>query len=201
MSNAIILYYPRWAGGKFIANCLGLSDQCVLQHADLVDLQLRGLLSPTDKFNLLVDRLAQSSRFAWDDLGLGCVQLYAKPGTTSLEPDNFNEVFFALQASPLRYCIVAHTENELNKQMKILGVSSPFITLINATAFRQFFNRDDCYPELSPYDLDNVWDCEWFFDKKKCVYSIGQLYKRLGFLDFNEDLIERLYEKWIRALI
>ena len=72
----IVLYYHSGAGGKFLANCLGLSSKCVLQHANLAQQQLDGELSPDQKFDLIMSRLDCS--MSWNDLGLGDSQYFGK---------------------------------------------------------------------------------------------------------------------------
>ena len=44
----IITYYPPYAGGKFLQNCLALSCHATFQHADvaLEDLQLKDTNQP-----------------------------------------------------------------------------------------------------------------------------------------------------------
>lgn len=74
--NIVFISYPAGAGGKFLANCLGLSRHAVLQHIDLARQQLNGTLHQQHKFDLLMQRLNQTEPGTWNDLGLGCEQLF-----------------------------------------------------------------------------------------------------------------------------
>jgi len=53
--NLIIVCYPKNAGGKFLVNCLGLSDQSLFQSADLSVMQLNGLFDYSQKIKLSVN--------------------------------------------------------------------------------------------------------------------------------------------------
>lgn len=67
----VIFCYPVGAGGKFLINSLGLHDDCVLQHRDLVG------YSYQDKLTYIKTQLELSEQSrVWDDLGLGCTQLF-----------------------------------------------------------------------------------------------------------------------------
>ena len=71
----IILNYPIGAGGKFLANCLGLAPNAVLQDRTLARQQLDGNLSPYDKFNLIMQRVSEVGK-EWNDLELGCGKFF-----------------------------------------------------------------------------------------------------------------------------
>ena len=48
-NNIVIVFYPRFAGGKFLINCLGLSDDAVFQNAKLAENQLNGKFTIDNK--------------------------------------------------------------------------------------------------------------------------------------------------------
>ena len=73
--NLIIVCYPGGAGGKFLINSLGLSDDCVFQDADLASRQLQQDFTPADKFSYLTNKINKVTG-EWHDLDLGCVQLF-----------------------------------------------------------------------------------------------------------------------------
>ena len=49
----VIVYYPLGAGGKFLINCLGLSNQCVLQSIELANNQINNQFTSIEKFQFL----------------------------------------------------------------------------------------------------------------------------------------------------
>ena len=67
----VIVCYPRLSGGKFLINCLGLNDNCVFQHQDLVNINYQ------EKITYLHNKLDQARQNKrWTDLDLGCYQLF-----------------------------------------------------------------------------------------------------------------------------
>lgn len=73
--NILLVKFDEGAGGKFLINCIGLSDGAVLQHSALAEAQLQGLLLPQDKFDLIMSRL-QAHTGEWADLGLHSSRLF-----------------------------------------------------------------------------------------------------------------------------
>jgi len=45
-----------------------------------------------------------------------------------------------------------------------------------------------------------IWDTNWFFSQKQTVLHIKELYDLYGFTDFDEEVISRLYRKWMVKL-
>lgn len=75
--NLLHAYYPPGAGGKFLLNCVGLSDRAVLQDRSLVKEQLKNNFSQEQKFNWLLKKLEHSKKTKrWNDLGLTCDLLF-----------------------------------------------------------------------------------------------------------------------------
>jgi len=54
-SNLVVFQFPRYAGGKFVINCLGLSDNMVLQSRSLAQRQVDGTISLEDKKKYIID--------------------------------------------------------------------------------------------------------------------------------------------------
>ena len=70
-NNLIIVAYPRMAGGKFLMNCLALSNKAVLQNEIYATKDLNGMLTSSDKINILRNRIKITNK-VWVDLGMGC---------------------------------------------------------------------------------------------------------------------------------
>jgi hypothetical protein len=65
------------AGGKFLINNLGLNDRAVFQDATLAHRQINGDFSYNDKLSYLSTQFKNTiSNAKWDDLNLGCTQLF-----------------------------------------------------------------------------------------------------------------------------
>ena len=76
--NLIICCYPSGAGGKFLINCLGLSDDAVFQSHILAEKQLNLNFSQFNKMEYLDTELKKITS-NWNDLNLGCEQLFGIP--------------------------------------------------------------------------------------------------------------------------
>jgi len=96
--HLVIVCYPPLSGGKFLINCLGLHNNCVFQHQDLVDITYQ------EKITYLHNKLDQARQNKkWSDLDLGCKQLFNDISFTCIsltatQLSNDNNRFFFLVA-------------------------------------------------------------------------------------------------------
>ena len=107
--HLVIVYYPRLSGGKFLINCLGLHNNCVFQHQELVDITYQEKIT---YLHSKLDQARQNKR--WSDLDLGCYQLFDDISFTCIsltatQLSNDNNRFFFL---------VAHDIPTLKKYLK-----------------------------------------------------------------------------------
>ena len=77
-NNLIFFHYPAYAGGKFVMNCMGLSDSMVLQSQSLAQAQIDGTFSFDDKKEYILSHMKNEDikKGEWGDLELGCSQLF-----------------------------------------------------------------------------------------------------------------------------
>ena len=101
------MYYPSGTGGKFLLNCLALSDDAVFQDHLFAMQDLKGKLSVEEKFFILEDRILNESALNWKDLDMGDVQLFG------IEKKLFCKTF--IKNEKLIFPVVA----ELSKSNKI----------------------------------------------------------------------------------
>ena len=67
--NLTIIWYHNYSGGKFMANCLSLSDHGLFGHKEITEAQLRGDFSPDDKLKYLLGELSEIEKgMTWTDL-------------------------------------------------------------------------------------------------------------------------------------
>lgn len=70
-SHSIIVNFSYGCTGKFIVNCLGLSDDAILLHHTLAEKQLAGDFNTKQKYQFLIDSLnAVDTTKKWNDLNL-----------------------------------------------------------------------------------------------------------------------------------
>ena len=151
-SNIIVAHYFRGGGGKFILNCLGLSQNVVLQDEHLAEQQLSGNLSADDKHKLLLTRITDTVN-KWEDLGLGCKRLF---GVFDFNTDNLqlNPVISTLSDSDFKFCVVAHDYEDLYWVLK----TWPKATIIQFQNERNFIKK---YRSGSEWDIPEYLDIFW----------------------------------------
>jgi hypothetical protein len=210
----IIVCFPAGAGGKFLINCLGLSDDAVFQCNKLTRLQLDGRFSQTDKFNLLVQRIYETTD-KWTDLRLGCSQLfgfsnfeYLKEPVNINNPDQFDECIPKLIDLNTHYFfIVGHHIQFLQSYLKVWK-NAKVIIFENSFEFLQHRGRhlyatsDEHIADLNKFKnsyTGNIiyWDNSWYNSVEKTIAEIENLYNLLNLSDFNSELLTLFYHAWI----
>lgn len=123
--NLIIVCYPNGAGGKFLINCLGLSDSAVFQDARIAQAQMDGNFNQLNKINCLKEQL-QKITVKWNDLALGCIQLFAVNNedyyhysAEKIQLLDFNNTVVNVSTSGLKFFIVAHWPSQLDSYCKV----------------------------------------------------------------------------------
>ena len=217
-ANIVIVTYPAGAGGKFLLNCLGLSENFLLQDINLAIQQIQGLLTTEKKFNLLQQRLRKITT-TWNDLDLGCRELfgvdnirYHRPVIKAQDIDSFNPELKTVIDSNCYFGSVNHSAYTLKKQLDVWN-NATVIRLINTNDFvyhwrpYQVIESNNEYNSFSDIELPNVdikktiaWDCNNYFDADQFVHSMQELYKKFGLSDFDPDAIKILYDDWQQAL-
>ena len=138
VGKPILVSFPVMTGGKFLINCLGISDQCTLPDADLLLKQLDNKLTKRDKLSILLDKLTNVSS-SWNDLEFSFGTLLRF--TCSIEHVNYYSGF-------------TYKDSFLNKEM--FDISPYKDTIINSGKYycRESHGINDT---LSFYDtFDNV---------------------------------------------
>lgn len=176
----IIVKYPMWKNGKFIINCLGLSDKVVLQDKGLAQQQMDGQLTPAMKLEEILRRLESETkgfrdgnREGWKDLELGCEQLFGFNATKSWKHCVLSTEVEEAEEKGLMCPIIAHIPYHERNLLKFFG-DVPII-------------------ELRPPE-------EWLYYEDQFLDYIKQLYEELGLDDFDEEKIIVYYRAYIKKL-
>lgn len=172
--NIVLCVYPRFAGGKFLLNSLGLCDQAVFQDSVLAEKQLSGRFNCSDKLAYLLDMIEKNTLGKWNDLGLGCVQLFGSserdysdniPPRNNIHGEqtslytvgnltlNLKKIIEPLSNGELKFFLVVHDVLNL---LPILDVwkNAKLIVFTNTANFNRLRNHSgkDTYQK--------VWDSE-----------------------------------------
>jgi hypothetical protein len=206
--RAVIAVYPQWSGGKFLLNCLGLSDHAHLQSALLSTLQLRGEFTPWHKYEYLVKKL-RAELYVWKDLDLGDYQMFGDP----VNPNRFYQVLQDITNGNKRFFAVAHSVAEL-KTLSELWPQATIISFRNVKPFIDWRRQDAQDQRWVNNELGLVSECvtllatrrvlEWntenYLDWPKFDHDLRTLYSELELPDYSEDLIQNFYQEYLSAL-
>ena len=223
-NNIVIVFYPRFAGGKFLINCLGLSDDAVFQNAKLAENQLNGKFTIDNKIQYLINEL-DNVHDSWTDLNLFCCDLFGQDGISNINSPEvvkqnsqlFLPVIKKLSNSNLKFFLVA--SDIMNLKQDILIWNNARIILFknskNFINFRQKNNINDLKlagSDKLPFkeNQDSIdtklknqtifWDNDLFFSCDATVNRIEQLYSELELTNFNREYIVKYYNQWISKL-
>lgn len=213
----IFVGYQPFSGGKLIINSLGLADNACLQHFLLAHQQLKNNFTQEDKKNFLVGKLNASNYF-WDDLSLGCHQLFGitpqlfHNPNAALSPFRF-KLLQGLVEKKIHFFKALHVKNTnaiFSKwpNGKILNYTNslPIIKkrLAPMTKFlpeEQILNDDKRSIEL----LGNLnrkyetWNCAWFDEKEKYLLEIENLYEKFKLTNYNKEILGTIYDLYMKA--
>jgi hypothetical protein len=220
--NIILVMYPNFAGGKFLINCLGLSDDAVLQNQDFAKKQLIGKFSQQDKINYIFDKLEKHKpNLAWNDLGLGCRRLFNYnylnyASIDSLDINNFNDVVMSLSQGNKKFFHVGHNFDNL-VNFRNIWKNSKIILFKNTPTFRKLRLGGSKRPNLnSTWDnkadsffVDRdfkknmlcTFDNNVYLNEEKTLNEVKKIYDILNLSGFNEQAISEYYRKWIKICI
>lgn len=215
--RVVIFIFPKWAGGKFIMNCLGLSDYSVLQDATLAEKQLDGQFDRNAKLDYILSKLDSVVKTKnWDDLGLGCKQLFGSnerdyADTSLLE---FNQVIDTLSNKDFLLLFGAHSTAKLLNMLSVWK-NATLLVFTNTTNFRRLRYTNLVETDWTEWDKEvtaffeehdipnNIYyfNNDIYFDEKRTVDEIEKLYSLLKLDDFDRSIVTQYYKAWIRKCI
>lgn len=208
--NLIIVCYPRNAGGKFLINCLGLSADAVFQHKHLARRQLIDNYNTDNKIDYIRNKIRQT-QISWNDLDLGCEQLFGIKNETYLtkipESNLFASVISELSHSDHKFFLVAHSEQYLkqyiarwpNAKLIIFENCSKFVIFRSWKTLRGYdwplkspnFDCMDTLPALIENDLVTVLKNETTFEREG-HYSNQIIYWNTGSFFSKSNMIKEI---------
>ena len=151
----VIVFYPPFAGGKFLINNLGLNDRAVFQDSDLARRQIDNDFSYRDKLEYLSTHLDSAAKDAhWNDLKLGCIQLF---GYRGLDYQLEYPEILADQTNPIVQTIISENLFLFLGAHDIMALRSELNFWTNAKVIG-FTNSDSFVKERLP----NVFDHDKF---------------------------------------
>ena len=162
--NSIILRFPRYAGGKFIGNCLALSKHAVPQHAEIAQ---NLLSSPNDcqyRLREIMKTLpsTQDQMKNWvQQFEYGDKQLFGPVGITWRKQGSphklaVNTTTTQLSNSDLCFFHVSHNSEDSLENLLKVWPNSRIIQLINHATFSTISKYLKCAePNITPEQTGN----------------------------------------------
>ncbi len=171
--KVIIFHYDTGAGGRFLANNLSLSSDCVMMNAKLAMMQLDGKLNQKQKLSVLLSALNKTLDH-WIDLGFNDREWIGIDYTTMPEKlkviDYYyldecelktkvytNKDFQYLTVNNTKYLfLTSHSPEELDKLLSVWK-NAKVISLKNENLFKHVrrFEHSDAYNYQTK--LKTVW--------------------------------------------
>lgn len=177
--NLIIVCYPPNTGGKFLINCLGLSNNAFFQDTNLIKMQLNNRFTPTDKINCLSQKLSEVTTH-WTDLDFSWlsmfnisrdqVQVYISllPSIELFTTDLLqNETYNILQKQDRYFFFESHNDLGIMPKLIQFWPNAKIILFNNHNEkFLKFRNAHDAYDRMLVNDttifpLEKIYRVEW----------------------------------------
>jgi hypothetical protein len=151
-----LVNYPPGSGGKFLINCCALSNRAVFQDEKLATLKLRNQLPINDKINLLINRIDSLKVGNWNDLGMGCGELFGDALFDYTNVDAYTNVIHPLSNGDDVFFKVTHTD-VFAKQWKSQWKNAMVINFTNCNEFISSVRRETSSNALA-YRKTSYWD-------------------------------------------
>lgn len=187
----VIVAYPIGAGGKFLINCLGVSENACLQDWELYN------LSSIEKKQLILDRLDAVRKGTWNDLDLGCFKMF-EYNVDGLTADEIRRIEFEVNevidiSNNNKYFFqTTHTE----KTYEQLCCAFPCATTINFTNCDKI--RRNIYNPTNDLNVhsDYTFDVDNYNNLPNLLENIRMFYTVFGMPDFDKEFITKYYLNW-----
>ena len=205
---AVILVYPRGAGGKFITNCLSFHPRFHPQSSVFLkdnDSRIAHILTALDQYD----------GNEWNDLDMGCRQFFGVP---ALMPDSFDHndviahrleikeksmsLLLPVLSSGLHFFKTAHTTSQ-HRFYSAIWPNSKKIIMDNCSGFITGRNGDwrvaDNIKDVLEND-DFVFDARSLFDWHAFLDEYIRLLAWFNEIPDNLDRLKIFYDKYITAV-
>jgi len=221
--KVILVCYPMGAGGNFLINCLGLSDNCVFSHSDLAKKQLLGQFNFESKVDYLMSRLDQcQQKRHWDDLGRGFTELLGFPANNSVFSNvdfkhivekYIHPVMYEILRDRKYFFLQCHDTFSI-RQYKIFWPNAKLIIFNNFSQFnkrRRLGNRPShrLVSELWDADIDVVaqqipdpfhWDCRWYDEEQLFLQNLDRCCDWLNMASIDHQAVKIYRKRWLEVV-
>ena len=219
-SNLILFHYPEYAGGKFVMNCMGLSDSMVLQSQSLAQAQIDGIFSFDDKKEYILTHMKDEDikKGWWGDLKMGCSELLVgdvepfkltNNVKTGKQHESISDTARFLSSETNNkwlFSVVCHSHTvtrvfpnakivTFNNNIPMINHRIPFLADEYYKLIKDhFWNVGDCPEGIS----DFTWDTEWLYDVTATMNGIEELYNLFNLDGWEQakPFVKEYYHLW-----
>jgi len=220
--NVILVYYPAFAGGKFIMNSLSLSKHCVIPDpkyalhdlayttfdSDYYQFKIESILSSLPPLTNLTDWRRYELR-EWQLAGITNND-YGNKTVESLRDHKFNPMLEQVVNSGRYHCFLSHFYNE-TIGFKQVWPNAKLISLVN---WKKFVKLAGTFKAETSENVDKhldylldfpstlpcpslIYDVDHsIFSRENHLFAIKTLYQALEWDDFNAELVGSYYDQY-----
>lgn len=220
--NLILLYYPPFAGGKFVSNSLSLSRYCILPDIKFAPLDLGYTTFDNSyyefKLNAVLstlpppDQVRNWRRYEFKEYMIHGLYNndYGEYELNYFQNFKFTPLLENLLKSNRDHCFVSHYHN-VALGFKSVWANCKIITLVNWFKFIKIAGtlkhseNEDIIKHLD-YLIDHqtslphqsyIFDVDnSMFNRRNYLLSMKILYDGLGYDDHNPDLLSKYYDEY-----
>jgi len=167
--NVVIICYPAYAGGKFLINSLSLSNNAIMQHEIITEMQLNNLEVYDLKVNYLIQNVNNTSK--WNDINLNAHRIFGVNEDEYINP-SFSKLLEKVTSSPYKFFYEVHDPENLhnilnywNNAKVIVFVESQQFIYMRANVTRRIEDYWDTikqsnWPNVPPKTLEEYYNLD-----------------------------------------
>lgn len=217
--NLTIIWYHNYSGGKFMANCLSLSDHGLFGHKEMTEAQLRGEFSPDDKLNYLTGELSKINKGDfWNDLLITDNKFFGFDKKDYINPwrgITYHEYVKDVSYGDYKFFIASHFNPEVIEIKKIWKNANIILFTHPHDYVEKRASKDPnisvFYERLADYEenlkemrsLPNVvyeFDVRKYESETETLDAIKEIYDILGIKGYDREKLATYYNDWYNKI-
>ena len=217
--NLTIIWYHNYSGGKFMANCLSLSDHGLFGHKEMAEAQLRGELSSDDKLNYLLGQLSEIEKGVyWTDLRISDNKFFGFDKKDYIDPwrgISYWDYVKDVSHSDYKFFIASHFNPEVI-EIKKIWKNANIILFTHPHGYVEKRAKNDpkisvFYDRLVDYEdniaemraLPNVvyeFDVRKYESESETLDAVKEMYDLLGIRGYDRERLAIYYNHWYNKI-
>lgn len=217
--NLTIIWYHNYSGGKFMANCLSLSDHGLFGHKEMTEAQLRGEFSPDDKLNYLTGELSKINKGDfWNDLLITDNKFFGFAKKDYINPwrgITYYKYVKDVSYGDYKFFIASHFNPEVIEIKKIWKNANIILFTHPHDYVEKRASKDRkisvFYERLADYEenlkemrsLPNVvyeFDVRKYESETETLDAIKEMYDILGIKGYDREKLATYYNDWYNKI-